>query len=246
MVTEPAALAGGHTGARAATFRKDAWWVAPALSVLFTDTSVPGSVPTWHALFGEWPSWWPDALPASPALLILIFPGIFRLTCYYYRKSYYRALAGSPPACTVVPLAKGRGIYKGETGLLRLQNLHRVALYFALPYVPILYADAVASFIYEGRFGVGVGSFVLLINATLLAGYTFGCHSFRHLIGGHDDCMSCGRATVTYKLWRRASWLNERHMVFAWMSLLWVAFSDVYVRLVSLGIWRDLNTWHFN
>jgi hypothetical protein len=35
-------------------------------------------------------------------------------------------------------------------------------------------------------------------------------------------------------------------MVFAWTSLFWVAFSDLYIRLVSLGVWRDLNTWHFN
>jgi hypothetical protein len=27
------------------------------------------------------------------------------------------------------------------------------------------------------------------------------------------------------------------------MSLFWVAFSDVYVRLVSMGVVTDLNTW---
>jgi hypothetical protein len=32
-------------------------------------------------------------------------------------------------------------------------------------------------------------------------------------------------------------------MNFAWVSLFWVAFTDVYVRLVSMGILRDLNTW---
>jgi len=35
----------------------------------------------------------------SPALLILIFPLGFRFTCYYYRRSYYRAFWWSPPAC---------------------------------------------------------------------------------------------------------------------------------------------------
>ena len=35
----------------------------------------------------------------SPALLILIFPLGFRLTCYYYRKAYYRSFWLSPPAC---------------------------------------------------------------------------------------------------------------------------------------------------
>jgi hypothetical protein len=32
-------------------------------------------------------------------------------------------------------------------------------------------------------------------------------------------------------------------MRFAWLSLFWVAFTDVYVRLVSMGIVRDFNTW---
>ncbi len=63
------------------------------------------------------------------------------------------------------------------------------------------------------------------------------------LIGGHDDCQSCGEATVTHKLWKSATWFNERHMGFAWISLFWVAFSDIYVRLVSMGVIRDWNTW---
>ncbi|HZM14395.1 MAG TPA: succinate dehydrogenase [Candidatus Krumholzibacteria bacterium] len=232
-----------------AAFQAQHYYAAPYLSpfyspLLFTNTSAAGSAPVWHALFGEWPTWWPAALPSSPAFLILIFPGLFRFTCYYYRKAYYRSFAASPPACAVVPLGKTSRPYKGETGLLVFQNLHRYALYFALPYVPILFADAIASFLFEGRFGIGVGSLVLTVNACLLAGYTFGCHSFRHLIGGHDDCMSCGRATPRYRFWKFASWFNARHMRFAWFSLFWVAFTDVYVRLVSMGIWHDFNTWH--
>ena len=35
----------------------------------------------------------------NPALLVLPFPLTFRLTCYYYRKAYYRAFFWSPPAC---------------------------------------------------------------------------------------------------------------------------------------------------
>ena len=41
--------------------------------VLFTDPSVPGAAPAWHAAFGEWPAWWPDFLPSSPAFFILAF-----------------------------------------------------------------------------------------------------------------------------------------------------------------------------
>ena len=37
----------------------------------------------------------------SPALFILVFPLGFRMTCYYYRKSYYRSFWASPSACAV-------------------------------------------------------------------------------------------------------------------------------------------------
>jgi hypothetical protein len=223
------------------------YYAAPYLSplyspVLFTNPGAAGAAPVSHAWFGTWPSFWPSFLPASPAILILVFPGAFRFTCYYYRKAYYRAFAGSPPGCAANPLATHRP-YRGESGLLLFQNLHRIAMYFALLFVVILYYDAVQAFFRNGRFGVGVGSLVLLINATLLGGYTFGCHSFRHVIGGRTDCMSCGHNTLKYKGWKTATWFNSRHMYWAWVSLFWVGFTDVYVRLVSMGVIRDLNTW---
>lgn len=229
-------------------FEGNHYYVAPYLSplfapVLFTNTSVPGAAPVDLAWFGEWPSVWPALLPASPALLILPFPGSFRLTCYYYRKAYYRAFAGSPPGCAVVPAVPGRS-YRGETALLLFQNLHRYALYFALIFNVILAYDAIVSFSKNGQLGVGVGSIVMVVNAVLLAGYSFGCHSFRHLVGGHDDCMSCGRETVKYGAWKRASWFNARHMQFAWASLIWVVFTDVYIRMLSMGTIADLNTWN--
>lgn len=209
--------------------------------VVFSDSTAAGSAPVSHAWFGAWPSWWPSFLPASPALLILIFPGLFRFTCYYYRKAYYRAFAGSPPGCSVGPVSSGA--YKGETALLSFQNLHRYALYFAIAYIFILYYDAFFAFFKDGELGIGVGTVVLLLNATFLAGYTFGCHAFRHLIGGGTDCMSCGESTVKYGTWKKVSWLNGRHQNFAWLSLFWVAFTDIYVRLVSMGVIHDFNTW---
>lgn len=218
-------------------------YLSPLYSpVLFTNTKAPGHAPLHHALFGDWPAWIPSFVPASPAIFILAFPAMFRFTCYYYRKAYYRAFAGSPPGCAVGPLRSGKP-YKGETSLFIFQNLHRYALYFALLYIPILYYDAFLGFFKDGKFGVGVGTIVMLINASLIAGYTFGCHSFRHLIGGGDDCMSCGKNTVKLTMWKRASWFNARHMNFAWMSLVWVMFTDLYIRLTSMGVFRDLNTW---
>jgi hypothetical protein len=77
---------------------------------------------------------------------------------------------------------------------------------------------------------------VLTINPILLGAYTFGCHSLRHLIGGRKDGMGTGPTRTTYDC---VSCLNRRHMLFAWLSLFWVGFTDLYVRLCSMGIWTD-------
>ncbi len=45
------------------------------------------------------PSWLPAWI--SPAFLILWAPAGFRVTCYYYRKAYYRAFFLDPVACAV-------------------------------------------------------------------------------------------------------------------------------------------------
>jgi hypothetical protein len=164
------------------------------------------------------------------------------VTCYYYRKAYYRAYFLRPPACAV--RARNPGRYYGETRIALFQNLHRYTLYFALALIPILYYDAFKAFVRDGQLGVGVGSLVLLVNATLLASYTFGCHSWRHLIGGKMDCFSCDAAARTrHGAWKKSTWFNERHQLFAWLSLGWVMFADVYVRLVSMGVITDWNTW---
>jgi hypothetical protein len=48
---------------------------------------------------------------------------------------------------------------------------------------------------------------------------------------------------VKFGAWKKASWLNARHMQFAWASLVWVGLTDAYVRLVAMGVIKDLNTW---
>ncbi len=218
-------------------------YLSPLYSpVLFVEPSAAGAAPADHAWFGAWPDWWPDFLPASPAFFILVFPAAFRTTCYYYRKAYYRSFFGTPPGCAVNPV--GRSTYRGETFLLLFQNLHRYALYAAVVFIFILTYDALISFFRGGRLGVGVGSVVLVINAVLLAAYTFGCHSLRHLAGGRMDCFSCdGVVSPRHRVWRGISWLNARHMQFAWLSLFWVGFTDFYIRMVSMGVIPDLSTW---
>ena len=212
--------------------------------LIFINPIANGAAPMDHSWFGSWPEWWPNLIPASPAILILAGPLSFRMTCYYYRKFYYRAYFMSPPGCSVKGIRNKK--YKGETALLVYQNIHRYTLYLALGIILVLTYDAILSFFQGGRFGFGVGSIILTINPILLAGYTFGCHAFRHLTGGNKDCFSCpnGKPTFRYRIWKGVSWLNGRHMMWAWISMIWVAFTDIYVRMVASGYWVDINTWN--
>ncbi|MEO6726045.1 MAG: succinate dehydrogenase [Blastocatellia bacterium] len=235
-----------------ATERRDSWVLEllPVIAVL----GGFGLYATWRAFQGtdyEWGpylspfysplidpehKWW----PLSPALLILVAPLGFRATCYYYRKAYYRAFFLSPPSCAVTgPMA---GKYIGERKFpFILQNLHRYFLYLALIFIVVLWYDAIKAFWFDGHFGIGVGSLIMLANVILLSGYTFSCHSLRHLVGGKLDCFSCAVAGgPRYKTWRGVSILNERHMLFAWLSLFGVGLTDFYIKLVASGAIHDL------
>jgi hypothetical protein len=85
--------------------------------------------------------------------------------------------------------------------------------------------------------GIGIGTIVLAINVVLLAGYTFGCHSLRHLAGGFLDQFS--KSPTCYRAYECVSCFNRRHMLWAWLSLFWVGFADLYVRLCAMGVWHD-------
>src|SRR5687768_7106439 len=193
-----------------------------------------------HAWFGPRPAAWPGWLPFSPALLILPFPALFRFTCYYYRGAYYKAFWADPPSCAVGEPRKG---YRGEAKLpLILQNVHRYFLYIALLFLIILAYDVWKAMWFPvagggTEFGIGVGTIVLALNVFLLGSYTLGCHSMRHIVGGFTDQLS--RHPVRKTAYDCSSCLNRWHMKWAWMSLFGVAFADLYVRLVSMGIWTD-------
>ena len=80
----------------------------------------------------------------SPAFLILWGPGLFRLTCYYYRKAYYRSFWLAPAACAVRDVKSG---YTGETRFpLIFQNMHRYAWYVAVVFIVLLTWDALLAF----------------------------------------------------------------------------------------------------
>jgi hypothetical protein len=234
-----------------ATLRRDAWWLEliPVIVVL----GGFGLYATLRAFEGKFYEWGPYLSPfysplidehhqwwkLSPALLILGGPLGFRATCYYYRKAYYRAFFLDPPGCAV---GEGRRSYSGETKFpFILQNLHRYFLYLAILFLIFLWKDAIQAFFFDGKFGVGVGTLVMLVNICLLSTYTLSCHSLRHLAGGKLDCFSCATfGKPRYKAWRGITILNERHMLFAWLSLFSVGLTDLYIRLVSSGAIQDV------
>jgi len=215
-----------------AAFQGDHYEFGPYLSPFYSPLLF-GDGP--HAWLGPKPGWWPGALPFSAALLILWAPGGFRVTCYYYRGAYYKSFWADPPACAV---GEPRKSYWGErTFPLIMQNFHRYFLRLSYIVWGFLAYDAVRAFFFADGFGIGVGTLVLIVNVILLGGYVFGCHAFRHMVGGTFDRIS--EHPVSYRLYKWVSWLNANHKKWAWASLLWVAFADIYVRLCSMGIWHD-------
>jgi hypothetical protein len=224
-----------------AAFQNTYYWAPPYLSPFYSPCL---SAKCLHVTFGYG---LPDiSLPIigvlSPAFLILWGPGLFRLTCYYYRKAYYRSFWLSPPACALPDAQKRR--YTGETRFpLILQNYHRYLWYVAVIFIVLLTWDAILAFRFPKpgggtQFGIGVGTLVMWGNVLLLAAYTFSCHSCRHVCGGYVDVFS--KAPARYRIWRFITELNERHPTFAWLSLFSVGLTDLYIRLVAMGIIRDL------
>jgi hypothetical protein len=248
MAATGAPAAGSGFGS---TLRRDAWWVEilPVIVLL----GGFGLYATLRAFEGRFYEWGPYLSPFysplidahhrwwkwSPAILILGGPLSFRATCYYYRKAYYRAFFADPPACYV---GEPKRSYSGETKFpFILQNLHRYALYLAIIFIAFLWKDVYDAFWWDGKFGMGVGTLVMLVNVVLLTTYTLSCHSLRHLAGGKLDCFSCASfGKPRHSAWSFLTSLNERHMLFAWMSLISVGFADFYIRMVASGVFHDV------
>jgi hypothetical protein len=232
------------------TQRRDAWWLEllPVI-ILFGGFGIYATLRAFEGKFYEWGpylspfyspllsfSWW----KLSPAILILGAPLGFRTTCYYYRKAYYRAFFLDPPACTVGEPGFRKN-YRGETRFpFLLQNVHRYFLYLAILFLCFLWYDVFRAFNFGGRFGIGLGTVIMLINVILLSAYTFSCHSLRHIVGGKLDCFSCSTfGPPRHSAWSFLTVLNERHMVWAWASLISVGFTDFYIRMLASGVFKD-------
>lgn len=242
------------------TQRKDTWWVQPlavfiglGLFIVYATFRVfwgehylhdPYLSPFYspllfssdgsHSWLGVMPEWMPPFI--TPAVLILWAPLGFRFTCYYYRGAYYKAFWADPPSCSVSEPRKG---YRGEHSFpLIIQNIHRYFMYIAIIFIGILSYDVWKALWFEdGKFGIGIGTIILAGNVVFLGGYTFGCHSLRHLVGGVVDLLS--KAPIRRNMYNCISCLNSKHMLWAWMSLCWVGFSDFYVFIASVYDFKD-------
>ena len=209
------------------------YFLDPYISPFYSPCLASSCAPAPHL------SWFPSNAFFTPAIFILVFPLGFRLSCYYYRKAYYRAFWLSPPACAV---AEPHTKYTGETRVpLVGNNIHRYFFYAGLVFNVILTYDAIVAFRFEKdgghHFGVGLGTAVLVTNATLLWLYSLSCHSCRHIMGGRLNHFS--KHPLRYRFWTFVSKLNHHHMKFAWVSLFGVALTDLYVWLVSAGVFND-------
>ena len=246
------------------TLRTDTWWRAPLITftllsawVLYAliRTASQGAyfVAEYHYLspfsspcvtascepdardFGTWFGHFPPFVPF--AIVVLPFLLGFRLTCYYYRRAYYRAFWQSPPACGVAePHAK----YSGETRFpLIFQNAHRYFFYAAGVISLINTYDVIRAFMPEGHsFGFGLGTLIMLTNVILLWAYTVSCHSCRHIVGGR--LRSFSRHPLRYRFWTLVSKLNAKHMQLAWTTLATLMLTDLYIALVAHGTFDDL------
>ncbi len=185
--------------------------------------------------FGQPFQWW----PLSAALIVLIFPLGFRMTCYYYRKAYYRAFWLSPPACAV---AEPHTAYSGETRFpLLMQNVHRYFWYAAVAVGLILTYDVFLAFRpapgEDDGIHMGLGTVLMAINVALIWLYTLSCHSCRHIVGGRLRHFS--KHPVRYRLWTWVSKLNAHHPKYAWYSLFSVALVDLYIFLLAANVFDD-------
>jgi hypothetical protein len=246
------------------TLRRDPWWRAPAITAAlliiwvayatvhvflgrwywvpayhyltpFYSPCISGSCAAGSSSLGQWFGKVPSVVPYAAVSLPFVLG--FRLTCYYYRKAYYRAFWRAPAACAV---REPHASYSGETRFpLIMQNLHRYFFYAVIAISVLNTWDVVQAFRGpNGSFGFGLGTLIMLANVVLLWAYTASCHSCRHITGGRLKHFS--KHPVRYRIWTAVSRLNARHMQLAWTTLGTLMLTDLYILLVASGTISDL------
>lgn len=214
----------------------DSFWVEKYhyLTPIFSPC-ISKACPTETSDLGQWLPELPFFIPLPIVTLGILT--IFRLTCYYYRKMYYRAYFMSPPGCAVAEPAKK---YSGETKFpFIFQNIHRYGWWLACILLVINTWDAIRAFHGEdGGFGIGLGTVIIWINLAMIWGYSVSCHACRHIVGGRLKHFS--KHPIRYWMWTQVSKANAKHMNYAWASLFSVIITDLYIMAVGYGWITDL------
>ena len=231
-----------------ATARRDPWWIESVFTWVVLSGFIIWAI--FRAFEGDYYVSGPYLSPFAPlypyigetrflsvAMLTMWVPAGFRLTCYFCRRVYYRAYFMDPPACAV---GEPKRNYKGESAFpYILQNIHRYFLYLIIPILALHWVDTIHAFFgWEGGFGVGLGSVLLLIDTIFATLYVFSCHALRHAVGGGLDTFAY--APVRFRLWKFVSKLNEKHGLWFWISLITFGIVDIYIRALAKGIIQDI------
>ncbi|MCL5404451.1 MAG: succinate dehydrogenase [Candidatus Marsarchaeota archaeon] len=182
----------------------------------------------------------------SPTILVLPFVGLFRLTCYAYRKDYHRHVFKHPVSCALDSRGdSAKRTYSGETGFFRVENLHRYFMYFSVLILPFFFYDFYVSITFGGGLIIRLASLILLANALMVTIWVFSCHAVRHLTGGRIDCYGCKYAgKQRNSFFNFQSKLNAHHEALAWTSLIMFVFVDLYIRALAAGIPLDVTFIH--
>ena len=123
--------------------------------------------------------------------------------------------------------------YTGETRFpFLLQNIHRYFFYLSLVILAFLWWDSTLAFRFPDGFGWASARSCCSSMPPCCRCLVFPA-THAGVCGGYLN--SFHSAPGKYKTWTFISKLNEKHMEFAWVSLIWVGLTDVYVRLLAMG-----------
>src|SRR6476469_6838285 len=159
------------------TMRSDAWWVQPL--VVFIILTAFLVYATWAAFQNKYYSFRNYLSPFYSPLLYADSPHAW---IHGTRPWWIPGFLPFTPALLILPFPAG----------FRL-----TCYYYRGAYYKAFWADPPSCAVGEPRhdyrgeqFGVALGTLVLCLNVVLLGGYTFGCHSLRHIVGGAWDVLS--------------------------------------------------------